>query len=178
MSNLQVVPPGLLGFLGVKNFGVAPSELGNTYAPVLPMIPWAFLAKAEFQQDGAAGVAANFAGFTNFAVSGATPLLWTVPNGEWWYIHTIAAEVSAGAAADVLQGMTPAYQVRIGGSVATVPMGVSQNFTNTGTIANIYQATVRDFWVPPGAALGVWWNSVFAAAKAVSLITSFTRLPI
>lgn len=178
MSNLQIVPPGLLGVLGVKNFGVAPDQLGNTYAPVLDMIPWAFLAKAEWQQDGAAGIAASFSGFVNFAVSGATPALWTVPAGEWWYVHWLSAQQGGAAAADLVQGIIPAYQVQIGVSVGTVPLGQPLYTTNSGTIANQYFSTVRDVWVPPGARLGVLMNKVFAAASAVSLVANLTRLPI
>lgn len=176
-GEIQLIPPGLLGLMGVKNFGNNPSRLAEAYAPVLPMIPWAFHAKTEWQTGGTANQAAQLVGFVDFSTQiGAT---WAVPSNEWWYVEYMEVTMTGGAAADVCTGLVPAFQMKGTGGInfetALVP---PTNFTNTGTIANRYFSSARDFWLPPGAILGCLLNRVFAAVGAISSGIQFTRLPI
>jgi hypothetical protein len=167
---IQLIPPGLLGALNIKNSGRNPQFLPDTYQSVLPMLDWLLLANQEVLQEGVAGIAASFSGFV------AYPTKFIVPNDEWWYLHHISAQAGAAAAADTVQGLQPCMQIP--GAVPTnIPLGAPTQATLTGTIANGFYSTARQIFVPPGTQLGVLMNKVTAAVSACTLAAQITRLP-
>lgn len=91
MTSINRQPTGLLGFLGIKNFGRNPDNLGTTLAPTWDLAPWYLNSSPRYLS-----VASSIVG----AGVGATVLLFDAPAGETWYItnFSILATTPVGGA--------------------------------------------------------------------------------
>lgn len=177
-GKIQVIPPGLLGFLGVKNFGAAPSDLGGSYVPTLEMIPWSFLARAETLQGGwaAGSVGGNLTGlFTSSTLMAGGGAAFTVPGNEYWYVHDMTLAFVPGAAATRFAMLTAGYLLDSLGTPKYMALASSSCvLTNDPAVV-----VARDFFVPSGAIFGFSASVANAAATNVaSLAMLITRLPV
>lgn len=167
---IQIIPPGLLGFLQLKNGGTNPRDLEENVQPTFELWRHYLNATAEEGTGDSANVVSGTNGFVSFNTN--------VSNGEWWYIHYFMAQGLGVAAADTLS-IAPAFnaQVAAGGiSIALAPM-VS---TSALTVASSPFNVARDVLVPPGAGLGAFVGHVLSAAGNWPLRGRwrFTRLKI
>lgn len=114
-------PVGLLGFLGIKNFGRNPDTLATVLSPV-----WE-TSDLYLSQSSRYSV-------TNISVAatgGATVL--TVPNGKVWKVYAVSIRFTPGVGAAV--SVTPCLSPQ-SPSTVYVAMGASAGFTNAapGTV--------------------------------------------
>lgn len=89
-SSISKLPLGLLGFLGIKNGGQYPRNLGATYDPSFDMLP--LLVGANFEELNFAQNAVAAAGN---AGSFSTPV--QVPQTEVWYVSLASIRSFTGA---------------------------------------------------------------------------------
>lgn len=81
---VQVIPPGLLGFLQIKNLGKNPQSLGGQILPTMDLLEWYFQSNMEQLRstltigDGVVGPVPWTTG------SGATVNLTTSQDEFWW----------------------------------------------------------------------------------------------
>src|SRR5262245_56996064 len=93
---LQVLPTGLVGFLQLKNGGQFSQELSRDLIPELDLLNWYMQTNAELiTQSTSPGVATN---------NPVTLANLTVPQGEFWYVSSYIAQITAGAGGTVVNG--------------------------------------------------------------------------
>jgi len=163
---IQLSPPGLLNLLQLKADGRSVVNLSDTCLPSLEMSDWWLRAAArDWDQTTTdaegASVPQGFLAYTSNPV--------TVPNGQWWFVHdyTVKFSFTAGqvgtnirlAWSNIGSGASARYRV--------LPDGLESRGTLTGAI-NV-AATAEKFWVPPGARIGFYCDSI-TGGLAASLI--------
>lgn len=178
---IQIFPPGLLGFLQLKNSGQNPSILDGTVQPSLEMLPWLFLGRADSLQVGfaPASIGGNLsaATFRSDAVSSA-PGTFNVPNSQWWYVHYLDLGFTPGAGATAWSWPWIGFQMDVGATAKNIAVATLGGIPNTSS-NQPFQLSARDFFVPPGSALGFGINVTNAGADNIaSLAGLITRLPI
>lgn len=142
---IQIIPPGLLGYLQVKNVGQNPNTLDSNIQPTLELLHWLLRARQVSVDPNtyARGFLTANRGF----------LSWTVPliaaQDEWWYIaHYNIASVVVGAGDSIVykpawrSGQGGVYE--IGDGYETLAVGQRGLIGGDG------------LWLPPGGELGVW----------------------
>lgn len=171
---IQQIPPGLLGFLQLKNQGLGLGDLPDTLQGVLELRDWLLHADARNSGRYERNIAASSSGIGAFNTPG--PLL--VPDSEWWYVHNFTVLSSNLAAGD---------SVQLGGAwlvdralpnpsfyLVSLPQG-------GGLHTGVNRAAIASgggFFVPPGAELGFYHEITTAAAVNVSGYVRYTPLPI
>jgi hypothetical protein len=148
---IQVIPPGLLGFLQLKNSGQAPSELPDTLQGVLELRDWYFQARLEFSSQihgitNGTGVEGYFSFSPNTII---------VPQGEWWWVeqYTITTDaIDSGEFVQIAPMMIPQtvgtlkfFQV---GDASPIPPSTAQEYR--------LSCYANGFWLGSGCTLGVW----------------------
>lgn len=123
MSGINRQPTGILGFLGIKNFGRNPEQVGEVLSPVWDYAPWYLQTNAQFRN---AAVSFNAVGF--FAV-------FQVPNNEVWTVHALSC-----LAGPLGGGET----IRIHAAIADQASSV---FTILPTTSDDRVATANDFGI-------------------------------
>jgi hypothetical protein len=148
-GQIQLIPPGLLGFLQIKNSGMNPSDLGSQVAPVLELRDWYFQARMLdainlFGAVGTVNVAA--AGLVQFPV-------FTVPSQSWLYVDNFS----------IVCALLAAEYVRACPVLITFPGVTGQQQLVLGPDVNdVITARARQwavgcggFFCPPGSILGM-----------------------
>lgn len=177
-GEVQLIPPGLLSFLGIKNLGQNPQRLGDAYAPVLPMVPWAFMARLETLQVGfpAASIGGNLAAtaFQSDAISSG-PGTFSVPANENWYVHYASIGLAPGAAATRVTALSLMVQLDSNGVAKNLALATNNAIYTNDAVS----VGAQGFFLPQGAKLGFAVNIANAAAtNAAGLSALITRLPI
>lgn len=175
---VQVIPPGLLGFLQLKNSGVNPQQLQNGYTPTLDMLHWLLRGREEIMGTVANpcsvaianGVVGNFQVFTTNSIQ--------VPDDEWWYVHDYAVYTDALLAATSIVQFTCAVQSTTAGQIGKL-YGTSQSLLAGSAAGRIGMAQAHDFFVASGSFLGFApsVNEVAAGNITYQGTVRFTRLP-
>lgn len=148
---IQVLPPGLLGFLQIKNAGRNPDNLLSDLQPSLNLLEWYLNARAT---DALNIFGGN--GSVNAAGSGALLSLtnWTVPNNTWLYVFEFT----------VVCSLLAAESIRFAPMLLTFPGIAGQSQLQTGpdyndvVTARARRATATSygpFWAPPGSQFAV-----------------------
>lgn len=168
---LQLIPPGLLGFLNLKSNGDNPHSLLAEYRPTLEMRDWMFQAKQEdINGTGLVLVTGNLGTRTAFAV----PL--QVPQGEWWYVHSAMASSAGLPAADLIAGAI-GWVVGNPGNFANHIVGPVETVAGAANKVELFRSD-RGFFMPPGALLGIFISqATFAVNHTMFMWAQITRLP-
>jgi len=170
---LQLIPPGLLGFLQLKNAGKSPSELSSLLQSTMELRDWFFQSTFE-QVIQTATITNGSVGFNLYT----TPII--VPSGEYWWVHSYAVHVGGLIATDTVS-FAPGFRLVQGGANAQYSVGVPQPLI-TGTAATRQGAAyVNDGWfVAPGTEFGirVMANETLGAGLTYTGQLRFTRLRI
>jgi len=175
---IQIIPPGLLGFLGLKTSGENPHSLLGEYRPTVEMRDWLLRSRGEYLQVGfaAGSVGGNLAGTTiNTDAISSIPGAFTVPKGEYWFFHDLTVSLAPGAAATDVRALCLGLLVQIGAAtgflnLASSPvLGTNQAFT----------LSAQGVWAPPGALIA--WTAAIAngaATNAAALTAWVTKIPL
>lgn len=170
---LQILPPGLLGALQLKNMGKNPGALSSLVQGTLELRDW--LLQQNYEVLGATNAASVTDNFTGFQDGGTGA---RVPEGEWWYIHEYQVNILALATGDVVHA-APAYQDNTVAGGDTITVGPDVRLVPTATTASLTAPAWRQFFVPPNALFGGWiLESNVAAALNLGCRIRMTRLPV
>lgn len=167
---IQVIPPGLLGFLQIKNGGLNPREFPEVLQPVMELMHWYLYANAEVVTGTDAAIAA--ASLTNYL---------TVPDDEWWVVHDAQAAMTMAAASTAVWSLY--YRSGPSGGAANFPFAISTapvvwSEATMGSGAIVRMERERPLLIiPPGGALGVRAHFLSAATTTGNVIARITRLP-
>lgn len=158
MPTINTLPLGLLGFLGIKNGGRYPDELGSLLVPTWDLMELYTAANSVHRNDN-----------VNVTAVGAFTVV-TVPEGEAWYV--INQDVgSATLAAGVTLQLS--LQITDPSSIATVALSDPTNLASAGQRCSA--SLPRPYFAGPGSALGliatVWGGGV----TVCSLSTRYAR---
>jgi len=163
---VQVIPPGLLGALQLKNAGQLPDLLMGTYQPVIELRDWLMQFNAESRTYT---IAAGFIG-DNYDV------IDTVPNDEWWMIHEASATApSAALATSFSLGLAIQQSNQARGWL------VCSSFTPLGIGTSAKLVVSRGgpvVWVPSGHDIRLYRSSDVAPPANAFADLRFTRLPV
>lgn len=148
---IQVIPPGLLGFLQLKNSGRNPTIFPDELTPTLELFRW-YMAAREIELDPALSginVANGAVGFTVYA-----PNAIVVPANQMWWVREYSIQTGALNAADTVS-FQPAWANSTVG-VLSVHLEGDNLPPLTGTaVTRKGFASARDFFLPPGSQLGI-----------------------
>lgn len=165
---IQLIPPGLLGLLQLKNRGANPSQLLDSYQPIVEMFHWLLQAEARRWPLGQIAVATG----NGDAVFSPNHIL--VPQDEWWYVHHYSIEAAMGAGDNVghfvphwREGNTPVH-------FYALDTGLAINLTRNGRMISGAQS----FFLPPGAELGFTYVCTAATTITFNGYVWYTPLPI
>lgn len=162
MSGVNRQPTGLLGFLGIKNFGRNPGVLSDTIS-----LTWD--GRDLYLQD-----AAEIAQFSSSIPSVGSLPCFTPPEGEVWYCWNYAvrsATLGAGEQLDIYpailsQNNAVVMQIGHSGTLASVAGDIAGGWTD------------RPLVLSKGASLGVIARHFVAGAPITySAQLRFTRMP-
>lgn len=162
------IPPGLLRSLGLNNTGRNPSQLADSYVPMLELRDWIWTQSETTQQANGAAVAANGL----FLTVGANLV---VPENEWWFVKSCNAVVAPAAASSCT--VTLGWRVRetVAGTNTMVYMSETARVLAS---ENWYlQSPEGGFFVPPGAQPQLV-VSVNVGTTAWGVAATVVRLPI
>lgn len=170
-GQIQVIPPGLLGFFNIKRDGINPSQLLDQISPSLEMFRWYMQAGAEFLDTQTVSIAGGTTGFQEFTSGGGI----VVPESEWWWIEnfTVGAVLAAGDTAIFSLGWTINA-----GTPKTFQEDVMGNIGANSGPGVLTVRSARQFFLPPGAELGFFAHNVISGATIdFSGFARITRLP-
>lgn len=171
---IQVIPPGLLGFLQLKSpAGRNPEELNGDVQPTLEMLEFYLNANREFLPTAQVSLGSGASGFTGFTTNALI-----CPQDQWWYVHdytVVSAQVGAG---DTILDLRAAYRKVAGAAVQALCLsenGNTADAVNERCISRSYPG----FWVAPGEELCIYVSlTTLAAARVVFGDALVTRLPV
>lgn len=159
MPNINKLPLGLLGFLGIKNGGEYPQELSNVLSPVWDLGPLYMNANAENQ------VAA-------LAIAGiGSQAFFTVPNGEAWYVLIASAATGTLGAGQTIE---LALQTTDAAGLVTVAVSPMSGSRTAGQ--RCAQALPSPVYCGPGSTFGINATQFAAGPINVTCAVRFARL--
>lgn len=151
---IQLIPPGLLGLLQLKQGGRNPNELLETVQATIDLRDWYFQSRtvdATTLIGGNPSIALTVPGNFVFTANPAT-----VPNGQFWYVFDYTIDALIATAADSLR-IAPCWIAN--NNVAPVQrylLGPDANdIVSARANRHLMAKADHGFWLPPGAALGV-----------------------
>lgn len=174
---IQVIPPGLLGLLNLKNMGRLPDVLINEVQPGIDLQEWWLRANLINQPAPSTDslVAGSYNSFRSFT-AGAGAI--QVPDREWWFVEWYTASFTAAGAGNSATSIDLALEFQQAGVSRWTPLGCvepAQAILNNAR----WQLVAKSFWVPPGSELGFCVSSVATAVLDVATLTlRYTPCPI
>jgi len=179
---IQVIAPGLLGFLQLKSRGENPGELSDTYGPSIEMRDWLFQARAlDWTQERGGGSPPGIGigpGPATLGFNAFSPADLQVPASEMWWVEEFTIS-SGGLIATDTAMIAPAYQRPLTGTSNLYQLGPSSNAITGSATGKRVTVQARDFFLPPGSRLGIL---VLQNDTATSIVYSgycrFTPLPL
>lgn len=166
MAVINRIPPGLLGFLGLKSGGQNPRDIGNVIAPVFDLLRWYLIGEAvEVSSAPVAFQLVANEGSTTHQITATTPpniagLVTAgqleVPNNELWYVDRWSVNwvlnAQAGASINVAMITTPPGQ----SSSARMPATLGGWSTSDAAIARAgHVAMTAPIWLKPGTTMAL-----------------------
>jgi len=172
---IQVIPPGLLGLLQLKNLGRLPDVLMGSVQPITEMMPWYLRANREVWPLNSGNTIAPGT-YTGYVLMSPNELL--VPQDEWWYVHSLSIGFAAGAGGSAI-GIRLAAQWNQVGTLKYQALGSERMVSPLTAADGELLLAAYDFWAPPGSSLGFYVHTVSVAAlQATVRGMDFTRCPI
>lgn len=155
---IQIIPPGLMGFLQLKNAGRNPTDLVESISPTFDMLRWYM--EARFTSQTLPGTVTTVQSGT-FQTS-IVPTV--VPAEEQWYVIDACIRGGLIVAGDQLD-VSVAYRV---GNTAPLTnhiftKGERKQADGAAAGVSVY-ASASDFFLPPGAVLGGYFGIVTVAS--------------
>jgi hypothetical protein len=164
IGDIQVIPPGLLGLLNIKNHGQLPNRLLAQVQPGIDLEAWWLRANLQLgsvsSDSKAIGSYNDFASFT----AGAGAIV--VPQTQWWYVEWYSATfVTVNSAT----GIDLALRFQSLGTPQWTPLGAID--PQAAIINNArYNLVAKGIWCPPGSELGYCVSSVAVGALSVATL--------
>lgn len=164
---VQLIPPGLLSFFGVKTLGRNPDQLIDNYQPSVEMLDWLMGSQAREANVATLTVAAG--GFQGFS---AQPIV--VPALEWWWLSDYTVQGACGAADTMTFAPCAAFpqvtnRLHLLGDYVT--LGNNDVALGSGN-------RLRGWFVPPTTILGVHIRAFSGVTCALQGWLRFTPLPV
>lgn len=174
---IQIIPEGLLRFLGVYSGGENPSSVGKQIQPVTNVIEYYENAQELRVTDNVSIAAGGALG--EFAFSNAASLPGVCPQDETWHIlaYSIRGTIPAAVTACRIQPTVQVSPKYPGGAPVqfSVIVGPPVDKTASALSQIITAAADRPFWVPPGGVLGGITLSLDPLASAFNVF-SYVRM--
>jgi len=181
---IQVGPPGLLGFLQLKNQGRNPRELVDSFQPTLDL--WRHYLDAYAEFDNIAWTFTLTAGgeYHQFSVPTSGGVSLGPDNSEYWWVRGITVNSA------LLPRATDRIQMQIGVRGALASAGIvmvgdkNADEQQAAVVAPaptnwMYTCHARGFLVPPASQIGVFVNANLPVTNCqLDARISYTRLPI
>ncbi len=172
---IQLSPPGLLNWLQLKTGGINPDTLQREVMPTIDLQEWWM--RAACKRDS--GALVDIGGATYGAIVTFGPTV-TVPNTAWWYVRNLTVRLQGQGPGAVITRFGLGYAVPTAGGVS--PQGdfmLQDALYGSVTEPAIGILSVRGFWLPPGAALGIWVDTVAVnAMRALVTGIDYVELPL
>ena len=152
---IQVIPPGFLGLLNLKNLGRLPDTLQGTVQPTVDLEAWWLRATAQDQPQAAQTAVTTGASVVSFA----TPVV--VPDDETWWVESVMLDTFIPAAAgNLVENVAPIiiYNRNAPLQYGFLAPAVSAAGSAAATTHNLQGA--RGFWMPPSSELAVYYGRV------------------
>jgi hypothetical protein len=154
-QGINKAPVGLLDFLGIKNFGQNPTELGEVLVPTFELLTWYLSEYAESVVASAAFAAAGYQAYL------------TVPNDQTWVVMAanfnsqavLPAATTFEAVLAAVRGPNPGIQTAL--ATAWAP-------ATTGGVP--WSGFVGIQFLPPGSNIGV--NYIAGGPLPITLTVS------
>lgn len=159
---ISKLPLGLLDFLGIKSFGRYPFNFGDQISPTWDLFQHTVNANLSGAVDAApvALVGAQF-----------NPSTIVVPQDEIWHVPAYGSSNEfVTAAGEAVSGYLAMSQVTNPGGTRTMA-----DLVTIAASARIRSGSVEPYWLPPGAILGAYINSITGAPTQRIRVT-FARL--
>lgn len=155
MGNLNRQPGGILGFLGIKNFGRAPDELASILAGTWDFTQWYLANAAQYQLIGG----------TITATGGLA--VHTAPVGKVLAVMAFDCQIVTGAGDTVQYTLC---QIAPGGTVPRVCYGTQENVLASQNTRRGLELATAPLIVMPGESLGLSVQNFTGAAVFSSVI--------
>lgn len=170
---IQLAPPGLLGLPQLKTAGINPDALQRQISPTIDLEAWWLRASAR----KAAATLLDLAPATYAAVQGFATL--TVPNTAWWYVRNYTVRLQGQAALAVITRFALAYKVPTSAGSPDGDYLLQDLLFGSVTEPAMCALSAKNFWLPPGAQLGLWVDTVTVNTFRVLLTgLDYTELPL
>lgn len=179
LGPVQLIAPGLMGLLQLKQYGRNPAELSQVIDPVLELRDWFMQARAQDIVSFAGGqpltnsIATGSVGWKSFLVGGATV---QVPNNEWWWVTNITVVSNGPIVSGDSISFAPAWTTP--NNAALYEFGVQDQNVADASSRQVAAGYAGGFWMPPLSVPQVRVRQVTTVAGIVlQLMLRFTRLP-
>jgi hypothetical protein len=161
-GQINRLPAGVLGYLGIKNFGNAPSYLADILSGTWDLAPFYLNSDTAYFTNATAVVAVgNLVAFT-------------VPEGQVYFVTDFSIfQVANAASSNTMAPVRFAQGAAAGGSI----IGVGQGSNLVGPRGQMITATTLPMILMPGESLGTAVLD-FAGVGSVTHYVRYRSLPI
>lgn len=176
---IQLIPPGLLGFLQLKVGGLNPENLSTNLQATLELFEWYMQARLEHSSSSISRTVNTAGGAGSFVPFLVPANALVVPDKEFWWVESFTILALLGAAADTTSFQC-GWQSATLGAPSFYSVGPTETATGSAT-SNVeaFARSDRPFFCPPGAQLGIMnRQTVSAAGVQFFPYVRFARLPI
>jgi hypothetical protein len=179
LAPIQVIPPGLTGYLQLKQLGHLPDVLLGEVRPALEMRDWYFQANVLYtvQLYGATPVTPNFvtagSDFFRFQVGGVDA---PVPPHQAWYVDMAGADAGAAAATDTCQAILCKQDAAKTSILQLGPVFADVISSRAGRLFVV--RADRSFWMFPGEFFAIQCMDQLSAGFSWNLSVRATVLPL
>lgn len=179
MGPIQVIPPGLMGLLQLKQEGRLPSQLAETVAPVLELRDWYLTARrvddlALFPAgQPQVGIATGGIGLKTLLSGGVAA---AVPGNQIWYVEELTIQVNTALATDSL-AFSPMVLGNGNRSHQVGPTVFDSAFAGARQ-RSLFAKADRGFWAFPGDVFAVGVTDVVSAGLTAFMTLRATPCPV
>jgi len=175
---VQVIPPGLLGALQLKQLGQNPHSLLAEYRPTIEVRDWLLLGNAiDRTQISLAAIAVPSA---TYGAANFSPNHIIVPTRELWWCYEYTVSSDLIPAGDTIQ-IAPSYSRPLVGTLSNYVL-CPRNDVGAGAVgvASRVDVCARNFWLPPDSELGFTISTNTRAAGNTTFLgyLRYTPIPI
>lgn len=171
---IQVIPPGLLGFLNLKSHGENPDTMGSEYQPTIELGEW--LLQRDYELVGGTAMTLVTANLGSRPFTGGV-LSSPVPADEWWYVHEFCVFSVVIAVGDTVGGAV-AWRIGDPGNFGISIHGPHEVFAGAANKVALFRSD-QPFFAPAGSQLALYvTQATFAVNLGLAGWARITRLPV